>query len=212
MELYGTPLHWAVRTRNLPLVQTFLRLGANLNTRWKGRRVFHDEPNQVETPNYSPLDIAVTFHYPEIVEFLIQRSADVMGDHVDDHSVFHFIGHTTRPFARFICHGGDHRTAVERTIQVLCKHGIDINGKNVYGFAALHTALASSTSEQYIVEGLIKAGGNSHSIHASDNRNLASFVTIDCADRPFDFWTLSLALDLATDLQETDRFGRNALH
>lgn len=75
-ELFGTPLHWAVRVQNIRLVELIINLGANINVRWSGYNRFGYGVSAPSLPNTSPLDFAVAFHLPEIVEILPDNGAE----------------------------------------------------------------------------------------------------------------------------------------
>lgn len=76
VELFGTPLHWAVRVQNIRLVELLINLGANINVRWSGYNRFDSGVSAPSLPNTSPFDIAVAFHLPEIVEILPDNGAE----------------------------------------------------------------------------------------------------------------------------------------
>ena len=208
MELFGTPLHWAVRTRNLPLVQEYVRLGADMNSIGMS---LNGLKMQLE---FRPLDLAVTFHLPEIVDFLITQSLAInVIQLAEEHTLFHLIGQETQPFARFVIHGKYHKKAVEDTLQVLLNQGLNINLPNQDGEVPLSQALYEVASEKYILEGLLEKGASIEDTkRASDGQSAATKVILDCANKPYDSWKLSLVLPLVEDLNRLDDFGRNPLH
>jgi hypothetical protein len=126
LELVGSPLHWAVRTRNDSLVRLLNTLGADLNVRWGNpARTAADEPN----PELSPLDVAVQFHLPDMVQTLLDLVIRV--SHLIPlypHSVFHCIGRHCAPFSRHLLHGAHYRQALRDTIELLIHRGFDVNG------------------------------------------------------------------------------------
>ena len=78
-ELFGTLLPWAVRVRNIRLVELLINLGANINVRWSGYNRFDSGVSAPSLPNTSALDIAVGFYLREIVEILLDNGAEWTG-------------------------------------------------------------------------------------------------------------------------------------
>ncbi|RDW63411.1 hypothetical protein BP6252_10956 [Coleophoma cylindrospora] len=62
MELFRTPLHWAVRARKLELVRLLIEMGSNFNARWGDSWRFNIGTSKPDCLNISPLDVAVAFH------------------------------------------------------------------------------------------------------------------------------------------------------
>lgn len=210
MELFGTPLHWAVRTRNLPLVQEFVRLGAEIDSIGASVSGARDMSKQLE---FRPLDLAVIFHLPEIVDFLLtQHLSRNVTQLAKEHTLFHLIGQETQPFARFVIHGKRHKKAAEDTLQLLLDQNLNINMQNLDGEVPLSEALYQVGSEKYILEALLKKGASVEGIRASDGWSIATKVILDCPNTPYDSWKLSLVLPLVEDLNRGDDFGKNPLH
>lgn len=210
MELFGTPLHWAVRTRNLPLVQEFVRLGADINSIGASVSGARDMSKQLE---FRPLDLAVIFHLPEIVDFLLtQHLSRNVAQLAKEHTLFHLIGQETQPFARFVIHGKRYKKAVEDTLQLLLDQNLNINMQNFDGEVPLSEALYQVGPEKYVLEALLKKGASIEGVRTSDGQSIAIKVILDCPNRPYDSLKLSLVLPFVEDLNRRDGFGRNALH
>ncbi|KAL1631908.1 hypothetical protein SLS56_004113 [Neofusicoccum ribis] len=215
MELFGTPLHWAVRAGNLALVQELVRLGANVNVRWDAGRIYHFEPRQIHAPSLSPIDLATVFHYPRIVNFLIEEGAETFGgEWLKEHSIFHLVGHSTHPFARFVIHGRDHGEALKETVRIILKHGIDINkrtGGTELALTPLSWALRHLNNEEYIVDELLRNGALMPS-ESEEGSNPAILIVLASTDSPSATWKLSRIIHLVDDINQRDQYGRSALH
>ncbi|KAG4433058.1 hypothetical protein IFR05_011452 [Cadophora sp. M221] len=214
MELFGTPLHWAVRTRNLKLVQILITLGADINARWTGSRTWESD---VEKPLWlaiSPLDVAVCFHLPEIVAELLDRGAERSGGSYfrQPHSAFNCIGLASTPFSRFIIHGANARQAVIETVQVLVDHGFEICATDANGYDPIMVALRDPDCELYIPEELITAGAQLNRSTFDDQSNAAIIVAQNSAIRRYRVATLELVSNHVTNINDLDSGGKNALH
>ena len=161
LELFGTPLHWAVRTRNLILVELLVGLGADINAYTDIPTAFiTDIPRPLQV-GLSPLDLAVLFHLPEIVDRLCDLGAKWDGGggmYITSHPAFLCIGLRCVPFSRYIIHGKHYRDALKETIQVLLRKGYGINDTDASGNSPIKIALSNSDCESYIIEELLNAG------------------------------------------------------
>ncbi|KAK8122857.1 serine/threonine protein kinase [Apiospora sp. TS-2023a] len=128
-NLFGTPLHWAVHAGNIKLVSIFISHGANVDTVFESHVARSHEPaSRKYQPSFTPLDLAVHYHFAEIAELLIKAGGRVTGgDRQWGYSVFHMIGNEAMPFARILAHGEYSQSALQETIKVLKDSGQDIN-------------------------------------------------------------------------------------
>ncbi|OTA86510.1 hypothetical protein M434DRAFT_35754 [Hypoxylon sp. CO27-5] len=214
LELGGTPLHWAVKTRNRALVQSLLSLGADPNIRWANpARTLVDREN----PSLSALDIAVKFHLYEIVELLLDYGADRSTSPHDTldfhHSALHCIGLPCVPLARRVIHGMHYRAALKKTIHILLNRGFDVNDPTPEGDTPLIVALRWSDCEEYIIEELLAAGARTTSIGLNNISNAAVAATKACISRRYSVANLRRVAPLVGHhINDLDEFGRNALH
>jgi ankyrin repeat protein len=211
MELFGTPLHWAARTQNLQLVKALVELGADIESRWESNTFYDsDGPKQF---GLSALDVALIFHCPEIVAYLLKKGAkSPVGLLGREYTPFHLITVSTQPFSRLIIHGKNHETALEETIDVLVRAGYDLNRKGPDGVELLARAWYELDQEKYILDILLKKGALADQVRIHDGQNIATRVILDCPKRLFDAWKLEAVLHLVNDLNLPDDFGRTALH
>ncbi|OTA67320.1 ankyrin [Hypoxylon sp. EC38] len=214
LELGGTPLHWAVKTRNRVLVQSLLSLGADPNIRWANpARTSVDREN----PSLSTLDIAVKFHLYDIVELLLDYGADRSTSPHDTldfhHSAIHCIGLPCVPLARRVIHGMNYRAAIKKTIHILVNRGFDVNDPTPDGDTPLIVALRWSDCEEYIIEELLAAGARTTSIGLNNISNAAVATTKACISRRYSVTNLRRVAPLVRHhINDLDEFGRNALH
>jgi ankyrin repeat protein len=147
-ELFGTPLHWAVRARALDAAKILLDLGADVNYRVDG---------------ISPLDISVCFHLPEMVSLLLDYGAEFI-DEEDGHSALHVFSRRSSlvlPFSRRIIHGSSYRQSLIDTLKVLLDRGNSIDVQDRTGDTPLLLACRSNFDDEvYIIEELLKHGAN----------------------------------------------------
>jgi ankyrin repeat protein len=213
MDLFGTPLHFAVRCGFKNLVSDLIRYGADVNKRWEARLVPTSDGRSVRYPSFGPLDIAVTYHLADIVQLLLETNATTYGGDVDwKYSPFHMIGQKTIPFARFVMHGSHFRTAATRTIHALHGWGLDINSHDSLGQTPLLCAAQCHDIDDYILEELLKAGARANASAAHPACDIATLLAQLCADRRFISSNLRLLLPQVDDINRPDVRGRNALH
>ncbi|GKU05761.1 serine threonine protein kinase [Fusarium langsethiae] len=96
MVISGTPMEWAIQSRNMALVRLFLTLS-------------------VEAPDHICYSIVIQHFYWEILEELLhysQRSPDGFSDGIVKLQV------ADRPFLHWIAHGQDHNEAIKKTVQL----------------------------------------------------------------------------------------------
>jgi len=215
LELFGTPLHWAVRTRNLKLVELLVRLGADINARTRIPTAFITNIHRPQLPSLSPLDVAVIFHLPEIVARLLDLGADWEGGggiFIRSHSAFLCIGLTCVPFSRYIIHGKHYRDALKETIRVLTKKGYSINDTNAEGYDPITVALGNVDCESYIVKELLVAGA----LPAQPSlQNPESVVDVAISHAPFRRYSvenLRLVLPYVRSVKDLNFSMFNATH
>jgi ankyrin repeat protein len=215
MELRGTPLHWAVTAGYCDLVAEFLRLGADLNLRTQWRTTSHQDGFTEHVPSLSPLDLAVAGHHPRIVELLLDNGSEAYGG--DWHwslSPFHMIGYNIFPFAKYVTHAANYRTALQETIQVLLKHGLDINVLDNQNQTPLCRAVRNMDLESYVIEELIAAGATVVDECEKEHGNVVVMAMMDCAHRRLSWSKIPLLLPLVSDINglTPGDNGLNALH
>jgi ankyrin repeat protein len=213
MELFGTPMHWAVRTRNLKLVLILEELGADINIRWSGSQRFSTDVPRPALPNLSPLDIAVAFHLSEITAELLDLGAERSGGSFEEiHSAFLCIGQAFALLSRYIIHGEGSRQAIRDTIKVLVENGFDICETDSNGYDPILVALRDSNCEGYIIEELIAAGARLDRSTFDDQSNAAILIAQNSASCRYKVANLELVSPYVVDINASDTYGRNALH
>lgn len=201
LELRGTPLHWAIMAGYIGLVEAFLRLGADVNKRNNSRKTQHQDGYQEHHPSLSPLDVAASCHFPQIVKLLLDHGSEVYGgDFHWSFSPFHMLGYHTLPFARYMYHGKHYRTALRETIRVLSDAGMDINGLDSYGQTPLLLAVKNMDLEPYILEELLSAGASTGTMEDGKEGNIVTSAIICCGHRRFSAWKIPLLLPLVRDI------------
>ncbi|KAK4231615.1 hypothetical protein QBC38DRAFT_407579 [Podospora fimiseda] len=218
LELFGSPLHWAARTRNLAMVKLLARLGANVNVRWtRPPRTSLD----VQNSELSPLDVAVAFHMAEIVQALIDRGADMYTSHYPTksphwHSAMHCIGFgppLVLLFSRFVIHGRHYSEAMRKTVEVLLSNGVHIDTEVLGGTTPLMLAAGTPWVEEYILQEVINAGACPRRIRESDGADTLSILIQKLRWRRFDDAGLRLVAPLVADtINVLDKNGLNPLH
>jgi hypothetical protein len=90
-SLYGSALHAGVIMRNSTVVGCLLDLGADVNIR---------PSNSL----YTPLEVASRYHFPEIVDLLLSRGAELFSPTAEGWPgwALHAAGTTTEPLLRYI--------------------------------------------------------------------------------------------------------------
>jgi ankyrin repeat protein len=215
IELHGMPLHWAVTAGYCDLVAEFLRVGANVNLRTQWQKISHPDGLTEHAPSLSPLDLAVAGHHPKIVELLLDNGSETYGgDWNFSLSPFHMIGCTIFPLGEYVTHAANYRTALQETIQVLLRHGLDINGLDSQNQAPLSRAVSNINLESYVIEELIAAGATVVDECEKKHGNLVVMAIMDCSRRKLSWSKLPLLLPLVSDINAltTGYTGFNALH
>lgn len=214
LELCGTPLHWAVRTGHIGVVSLLLQHGADIDQLWQYEvRPRNDAPTEYFRPSFTALDVAVSYHFADLVTLLLDRGSKTTGQDLDwAYSCFHKIGMSVMPFSRFVAHGCQYRVALKRTIEALQQHGLDINIKDSTGETPLSLAFEAVDTDPYILSELLEAGA-SMAIRSNSHRDT---LLISCAKigklRPLDARRVNMLLPRFDDLSALDDSGRSALH
>ncbi|KAI2468565.1 ankyrin [Annulohypoxylon bovei var. microspora] len=212
LTLGGSPLHWAVQARNSSLVRILIRLGANMNTYWAvSTRTTADG----QSPEMSPLDVAVELHLPEIVKILLDSGAEVSRtlDTLFRCSI-HCIGLTSVPFARHVIHGTNYRAALRETINILTgKSKVDIDQETSEGETPLSIALQSPDVEEYIIDELLVAGSRTTHLGVDGKLNAALITARSSVARRHNIAILRRVAPLVgSHINDLDKFGYCALH
>ncbi|MCJ1249461.1 hypothetical protein MMC30_006685 [Trapelia coarctata] len=215
LELYGTPLHWAVRTRNLELVRLLVRLGADVH-----QFAFPSPPSDIgfsRLANLTPLGLAIVFHLPEITDFLIGHTYGKSKDRLQpDASMFTLLGRSCLPLSRYIIHGAEHRRALKQTIKSLVKHDACLEMVVRIGETSLMTeifmeSLAVTDQESYIPDELLFAGARVDG-YTGNGDNAATVAVHDCALRRYSNTALRFVSAGGIDINMKNKHGYNALH
>ena len=146
LRLEGTATQWATLLRHVPMVRLLL-------------------PHHIDPSDIWPLiDIATCRFYWDMLEILVPRVnlADWDAD-VDLAQLWA----VARPFAHWIAHGGDHITAIERTVQVCIKHGLFRFKNRAYRASMLQNVIASSRTLEdfYVIKAIVKSAPASYVKH-----------------------------------------------
>lgn len=212
LEVFGTPLHWAVAAGYEELVTAYINLGADINARLEGPVSRFGEQSLMRYPSFSPLDLAVAYHHHRITKLLLDSGSQTYGgDGQWMHSAFHTIGIDLVPFARYVAHGAKFREALQNTIRVLVGHGLDINGLDNMVQTPLVGAVQSINAEAYIIEELISAGAREHEACEADYGSTLSLAARSSMYR-YPYKKARLVLPLVRDLNALDPEGQTALH
>jgi ankyrin repeat protein len=213
IDLFGTPLHFAVRCGFHDLVADLIRHDADVKRRWETGLIPPSDSRLVRHPSFSPLDLAVTHHLADIVQLLLEANASTYGGDADwKYSPFHMVGQKMFPFARFVMYRSHSRKAATGTIRTLCGWGLDINSRDSLGQTALLCAAQYHDIDDYILEELLNAGTRADASAAYPGCGIATLFAQRCADRRFISSNLRLLLPQVDDINELDVRGRNALH
>jgi ankyrin repeat protein len=160
------------------------------------------------------LDIAVTYHFAEIVQTLLKEGAKTHSGGLQwEYSAFHIIGQKTKSFARYVAHGSESRKAVVRTIHVLRETGgLDINDVDSVGQTPLICAASNLDLQLYMLVALLNAGALASGNFRPEDGNIATLVARTCLDRRYTSKKLTLLPDQVEDINELDIYGFNGLH
>ncbi|KAL8698677.1 MAG: hypothetical protein Q9224_001746 [Gallowayella concinna] len=212
LQLFGSPLHWAVGARSLHLVRLLIELGADVHQRWSFSRAPEFDYPIHQRPSCTPFELAVALHLPEIVDELWQATSYTnQADLLSSSDTFHNIAHVSLPFLRRMMHGANHLQALENTINQLQAWGFDIHRKNALGQSVSMFALADPDQEVYVLEGIL-AACNQYGETTSDGQNAVTLVACTSSRRQYSLSRMVLAAGIVININDTDSSGWNALH
>lgn len=166
ITLQGVPMEWAVRCRHTQLVETLLHTTAEI----KG------------------LNAAIELFFWEIVDLLLLQKA-----WNDEDAPQLALSPIERPYRHWIAQGKDHLHSVSWTLDVLEKHGLDLNRR----FAALEESTllmvmitGSQTIDDFeIIRQLAKRG---HNVKFADKNGFTALVYAISRSEHTESWTETL--------------------
>jgi ankyrin repeat protein len=210
MELFGGPLHWAVRCNNLELVRELLKAGADPIMRCISRCQLPGEPARSIPINYNALDVALEYHLFDIASEILAHTRDC-GKHIEIGASL--LARTTTTWSRFVIHGSLYHLALTRTIRVLMHAGWNLEHSDYFHEIPLLVALQNCAEERYIIEELISISRRTSELSIPNGMNLATLLVISSdIDDPSGAWKFEKLLPTIEDLNTLDKSGKNALH
>ena len=212
LQLTGSPLHWAVGTRNLALVTLLIELGASIHLRWSYTSEHVTEFSTHQRPDLTPFELAVAWHLPEICEVLWKATpSSHQAKLLESSATFHSIGKHALPFLRYIIHGANHVQALRDTIGLLLSWGFDIHCKNKLKESAFMAALKDPDQEIYVLREIMSSSDCNDDI-TLDGKNAVTLVAATSSRRRYSIQRMILAAETVSSINDTDHSGRNALH
>ena len=212
LQLAGSPLHWAVGARNLPLVELFIQLGASIHLRWSHNRALENAYPEHQRPGFSPFELAVAWHLPELCDALWRSTpSSSQAELLESAVALHPIGKSALPFLRYIIHGANHVDALRDTISVLQTWGFEARCKNKQWESASMAALADPEQENYVLQEIMSMSDRNDEI-TSDGKNAATLVAATSSRRQHNVQRMKLVVDRVRNINDTDQSGMNALH
>lgn len=194
----NSALNFAVRTRNLKMIETCIKCGADVNRRDKyGKNMLHRailsgdlhvvesvlyqgaSVNEVDGDGVSPLRIAVRKGFSDIVELLIKRAASLSDDDILGNSLLHDA----------VWYGKDdyEKEKYRMTVELLLRHGVFANVRDKRDRTPLHIAAICGAPE--ITKTLLEYGadknvfdssGNKPITYASEYKMFGVYADIEC--------------------------------
>ena len=212
LQLAGSPLHWAVGARNLPLVELFIQLGASIHLRWSHNRAPENAYPNHQRPSFSPFELSIAWHLPELCNALWRSTpSSSQAELLESAVALHPIGKSALPFLRYIIHGANHVDALRETIGVLQAWGFEARCKNKQWESAFMAALADPEQEIYVLQGIMSMSDPNAEI-TSDGKNAATLVAATSSRRRHNVQRMKLVVDRVSNINDTDQSGMNALH
>ncbi|KAL8958832.1 MAG: hypothetical protein Q9193_004183, partial [Seirophora villosa] len=214
LQLVGSPLHWAVGTRNLSLVLLLLRFGADIHQRWSFARRFDDCQPSEQRPSCTPLELAIVLHLPEIIDVLWSATPYTkQAEIVSSAGLFQCIGQVPSPFLRRMIHGAEHVAALRKTIATLRDMGFDITGRDGQVQSVFMAALAEPDQEPYVLDETLEASGY-HEDCTADGMNAVTLVAATSLGRQQSAYRMQIASRIVIDINRANslEMGMNALH
>lgn len=189
LTLKGTPLHWAVLTRNKHAVRVLLELEANIEACYDDR---------------TPLDLAVEFHLYDIVDILLSHGASFESGSGFGRKSMHLIAGNASIVQRRLIHGWDFKRAAALTLKRLEMYGCDINSRDEFMNTPLHRAVASpfERGDLYIIKLLLGNGTDRNAQNDDGDCILHLALKLAWCDKPNDKDIMRLLVD--PDLSASD--------
>ena len=212
LQLAGSPLHWAVGARNLPLVELFIQSGASIHLRWSHNRAPENAYPDHQRPSFSPFELAIAWHLPELCDALWRSTpSSSQAELLESAVTLHPIGKSALPFLRYIIHGANHVDALKETIGILQACGFKARCKNKQWESAFMAALADPEQEIYVLQEIMSMSDPNDEI-TSDGKNAATLVAATSSRRQHNVQRMKLVVDRVSNINDTDHSGMNALH
>jgi ankyrin repeat protein len=191
LTLKGTPLHWAVLTRNKCCVQVLLQLGADIELAYDDR---------------TALDLAVEFHLFDIVEVLLSNGASFESGSGFGRKSTHLIAGNASILQRRLIHSSDYKRAAALTLKKLEIYGGDIDARDDFLNTPLHRAVASPLErcDLYVIRLLLGSGADRNAQNSDGDTILHIGLRLAWCDRPNDLDVMKLLLDRDVGLAAAD--------
>lgn len=210
LQLTGSPLHWAVWTRNLHVVSILIEFGADPHLSRPGNSLPVNYPEH-HLFSCTPFELAVALHLPEICDTMWNGTSRSRQVTLASSAIFHCIGLPTLPFQRDMIHGADYARALSDTMSYLQSWGFDICCRNEAGETTFMAALADPDEEIYILREILHAGDFSDEI-SKNGRTAATLAAATSSVRRHNVERMLLAVESTKDINAMDHSGFNALH
>jgi ankyrin repeat protein len=192
-KLFGTPLDWAISTRNLKLVKVLLPKTPHSN----GARIRS----------------AISHFFWDIASEILNNSPEEKSG-VKKTNCFTTL---TRPFRHWIIHGKDRFNSIDRTLQICKEHDVDICVGLPKGSTTLMVLIEKARMEEdfYLIERLISVMESAEIKKYNNDGASALILAIIRATNSPHWKKILQALVLhytVTELQEERLYGGSHLH